>query len=178
MTPKHKNETSRHSRHPRRMAALVLALAAAAIAGGCASPANLPAGSTPDAAIAAVGQPTARYPLPGGGQRLQYSTAPAGQHVWNADFDAAGRLLGVDDGLTYTNFNRIVLGQWTRDDVLRLLGRPGLVEKVYSFQGDIWTYRFSDLNNPRLVHIHIDPAGVVQRIIYTDEFAARDRDSR
>ncbi|MCZ2498486.1 hypothetical protein GN316_17130 [Xylophilus sp. Kf1] len=169
-------------RHPattrlRRMAA-VGGLAIAALLAGCASPTGLPAGSTPESAIAALGEPTGRYARPEGGQRLQYSQAPAGQHVWNTDFDAAGRLLGVDDGLRYGNFERLVMGQSTRDDVLYMLGRPGRLEYVYSFRGQIWTYRFNDMNNPRLVSIHIDPAGVVQRIVYTDEFNARDRTDR
>ncbi len=155
-----------------------LGLAAATALAGCAFPSRLPADSTPASTVASLGQPTAQYPLPGGGQRLQYSQAPAGQHVWNADFDASGRLLGVDDGLRYGNFERLVMGRSTTDDVLLMLGRPGLVERVYSFNGNIWTYRFNDLNNPRLVHIHIDPAGVVQRILYTDEFTARDRVDR
>ena len=161
-----------------RGAAAALGLAAAGLLAGCASPARLPAGSTPASTVAAMGQPTGQYALPDGGQRLQYSEAPAGQHVWNADFDAGGRLVRVDDGLRYGNFETLMMGRSTRDDVLRLLGRPGRVEYVYSFTGDIWTYRFNDMNNPRLVSIHIDPAGVVQRIVYTDEFNARDRSDR
>ena len=162
----------------RRAAATIGLAASLAVLAGCASPARLPAGSTPASTVAAMGQPTGRYPLPDGGQRLQYSEAPAGQHVWNVDFDATGRMLGVDDGLRYGNFERLTLGRATRNDVLLLLGRPGRVEYVYSFTGDIWTYRFNDMNNPRLVHIHIDPANVVQRIVYTDEFNARDRSDR
>jgi hypothetical protein len=161
----------------RGLAAAAL-VAFAAIAAGCASPTALPANSTPQSAVAALGQPTAQYPLPTGGQRLQYSQAPAGQHVWNADFDASGKLLGVDDGLRYGNFEKLVMGKSTRDEVLFMFGQPGRIEYVYSFTGPIWTYRFNDMNNPRLVSIHIDPAGVVQRIVYTDEFNARDRSDR
>ena len=161
-----------------RRAAAALGLVAAAALAGCASPSRLPANSTPATAVAALGQPTGQYPLAGGGQRLQYSLAPAGREVWNADFDAGGKLLGVDQALRYGNFERLVMGQSTTADVLLMLGRPGLIERVYSFRGDIWTYRFNDVNNARLVHIHIDPAGVVQRIVYTDEFTARDRFDR
>ncbi|WPB57183.1 hypothetical protein [Xylophilus sp. GOD-11R] len=171
----HKNETRQAAGRAAVRCLGALGLAAAVFLAGCATPMGLPAGSTPASTVAALGQPTAQYAMPGGGQRLQYSQAPAGQHVYNADFDASGRLVAVDDGLTYNNFNRIVLGQWTRDDVLRLLGRPGRLEYVYSFQGEVWTYRFNDMNNPRLVHVHIDPAGIVQRILFTDEFNARDR---
>lgn len=171
------HQETKTSTHLRRVLAAG-GFAVAALLAACASPTSLPPGSTPQSAIAKLGQPTGQYPRPDGGQRLQYSEAPAGQHVWNADFDAGGQLLGVDDGLRYGNFERLVMGQSTRNDVLFMLGQPGRIEYVYSFKGPIWTYRFNDMNNPRLVSIHIDPAGVVQRIVYTDEFNARDRTDR
>lgn len=148
-------------------------LAAAALLSGCAAPGRAAPGTTVDAALAQYGAPTARYPLPDG-QRLQYSEMPAGSNVWNLDFDTAGRLRSVDQGLRYANFNQIVLGQWTAADVERMLGRPMRVERVMSFQGPVWTYRFNDLNNFRLVHIHIDPAGIVRKIQYTDELLFRE----
>ncbi|MES2185151.1 MAG: hypothetical protein V4505_11440 [Pseudomonadota bacterium] len=149
------------------------AVLAVALLAGCASPARMPAGTTADAAVARLGAPTGQYLLPGGGQRLQYSEMPAGAHVWNLDYDAAGRLVSVDDGLRYANFNQIVVGQWRADDVRRMLGQPLRIEHVASFDGPVWTYRFNDLNNFRRIHIHIDPAGVVQRILYTDEIFMR-----
>ncbi|MES2185665.1 MAG: hypothetical protein V4505_14020 [Pseudomonadota bacterium] len=150
-------------------AGAVAAALAVALLAGCASPAREPANSTPDAAIARLGKPTGEYPLPNGGRRLQYSEMPGGSHVWNMDYDAGGKLLSVDDGLRYANFDRILLGQWKADDVLHMLGKPQRVDRVYSFNGPVWTYRFNDMNNFRLIYIHIDPAGVVQRILYADE---------
>ena len=116
-----------------------------------------------------LGRPTAEYPLPNGGKRLQYSQMPAGSQVWNYDFDASGRLVGQDQALRYDDFNRIRLGQTREDDILRMFGRPMRVVRVATFNGPVWDYRFNDLNNFRIVSIHIDPAGVVQRIIYNDE---------
>ena len=148
-------------------------LVATALLAGCASPSRMPAGSTSDAARTQLGKPTAEYPLPDGGRRLQYSELPAGFNVWNLDYDAGGRLLSVDQALRYADFDRITIGQWRADDVLRLLGQPWRIERVASFNGPVWTYRFTDINNPRRIHIHIDPAGVVQRILYTDDIFAR-----
>ena len=74
----------------------------------------------------------------------------------------------------YANFNQILIDQWTGTDVQRMLGLPMRVERVASFDGPVWTYRFNDLNNFRLVHIHIDRANVVRRIQYTDEIVYRD----
>jgi hypothetical protein len=53
--------------------------------------------------------------------------------------------------------------------VLRNLGRPALVERVARFDGDIWTYRFLEATRPRQVHVHLDPAGLVRQLMFTDE---------
>lgn len=124
--------------------------------------------TTPAALQARLGAPTGSYALPQGGQRLQYSQMPAGFQVWNYDFDASGRLTRQDQALRYENFNRIVQGQTRQEEILLNYGRPMRVVRVASFDGPIWDYRFSDINNPRIISIHIDRAGVVQRVVYTD----------
>ena len=166
------------SRSMQPLARWAAASGLALLLAGCAVPSRVPAGTTLDATQAALGAPTGRYPLPGGGQRLQYSQQPAGSAVWNLDFDAAGRLQHTDQALRYNNFNQIVVDQWTRDDVLRLLGQPARVERVAMFDGPVWTYRFNDLNNFRFIHIHLDPGGVVRRIQYTDESLYRAPQAR
>jgi hypothetical protein len=153
----------------------LLAAAALAVLAGCASPAFEPAGTPLNAVLAKLGAPTGRYPLPEGGERLQYSELPAGSAVWNLDFDAEGRLRSTDQALRYADFNSIVVDVWTAADVTRLMGKPTKVERVASFDGPVWSYRFSDLNNMRLIHVHLDPGGVVRRIQYTDEVTGRDR---
>ena len=66
-------------------------------------------------------------------------------------------------------FERIGIDTWTRQDVLQQFGTPALVERVARFDGDIWTYRFLDNGWSRQAHIHLDPAGVVRRLVFTDE---------
>lgn len=150
-----------------------LAVAGALLLGGCAVPARVPAGTTVSATLAELGPPTADIALPDGGRRLQYSQLPAGSQVWNLDFDASGRLVSSDQALRYANFDRIVLGKTTAAEIQREFGLPLKIEYVYSFNGPIWTYRFNDMNNFRRIFIHIDPAGIVQRIIYADELNYR-----
>ncbi|MCZ2495820.1 hypothetical protein GN316_03530 [Xylophilus sp. Kf1] len=135
--------------------------------GGAVSQADM-AAATPASLQGRLGNPTAVYPLPNGGQRIQYSQMPAGSQVWNYDFDGSGRLVSQDQALRYDNFNRIVQGQTTQDEVLRMYGPPMRVVRVARFDGPIWDYRFNDINNPRIISIHIDRAGLVQRIVYTD----------
>ncbi len=146
----------------------VLAVFAALLA-ACASPDRMPLGSSRDATLAQLGPPTAVHRLPDG-ERLQYSYQPAGPWVHNLDFDANGRLLRHTQVMDPADFERhIVVDQWTRAEVQQRYGRPALVEKVARFDGDIWTYRFLEISRRRMLHVHIDPQGVVRRVMSTDE---------
>ena len=116
-----------------------------------------------------MGKPTEVLPLPDGGTRLVYSRQPAGQQVYHMDFDARQQLVRVDQVLDTAHFFALRNGVDTRDSVRKTFGPPAQVERVYSFQGDIWTYRFLDNGFPRRAHVHIDPAGVVRKTMFTDE---------
>lgn len=116
-----------------------------------------------------MGKPTLVVALPEGGQRLVYSQQPAGQQVYHMDFDAQRKLVRVEQVLDMAHFFALRNGVDTRDDVYRMFGPPAIVEGVYSFKGDIWTYRFLDNTFGRRAHVHIDPQGVVQKVMFTDE---------
>ena len=149
----------------RLAAAPLLALALAA----CAVPEWQKPG-TPLADIErTMGRPTLAEPLESGGQRLVYSRQPAGQQVYHMDFDAQHKLTRVEQVLDTNHFFARRNGVDTRDDVYRMFGPPAKVEGVYSFKGDIWTYRFMDNTFARRAHVHIDPQGVVQKVMFTDE---------
>lgn len=162
----------------RAMKALLLGLLVGALAACVGIPERIEMG-TPRAEIEErLGVPTAEYPL-ADGRRLQYSRQPAGQQVYNLDLDASGRLRRLEQVMDIHWLQRhIELHHWSRIDVLRNLGRPALVEGVASFRGDIWTYRFLENNAPRQVHLHIDPEGVVRRVMFTDEAVHDDPPDR
>jgi hypothetical protein len=116
-----------------------------------------------------LGAPTAVLALPAG-TRLQYSRQPSGRQVFNLDLDGQGRLLRVDQVLDTAWLQRIEVGRWTQEDVLRQFGKPAVVERVARFEGGVWTYRYLEpFSLARLAHIHIDPQGVVRKVVYTDE---------
>lgn len=115
-----------------------------------------------------LGRPTAVHALPDGTQ-LQYSRQPAGQQVYNLRLDAEGRLQQVEQVMDRAAFDAVSVDRWTREQVLARFGRPALVERVARFDGDVWTYRFLETTIPRQAHVHIDPAGTVRRVMYTDE---------
>ncbi len=155
-----------------RRVLLSLALCAGVLAlSACSLMPERVAAGTPRAEIESrLGKPTLVHALPDGGTRLQYSGQPAGQWVHNMDLDAQGRLLRqtqvLDAGWLQQN---IQIGHWTRDDVYLNLGKPALIERVARFDGVIWTYRFLEMGRPRQVHVHLDPAGVVRQLMFTDE---------
>jgi hypothetical protein len=140
------------------------ALAALAMAGCAGEPTRIASGTSRAEALQRLGAPSAVYPLPGGGERLQYSRAPAGFEVNNVDLDPAGRVVSVRQELDERLFDRSVQpGVWREAEVLRTYGRPFDITRVSSFDGVIWSWRYKFMNTPRLFYIYIDPAGVVQR---------------
>ncbi|QXL85916.1 hypothetical protein KUD94_11960 [Comamonas sp. NLF-1-9] len=146
-----------------------LCLAAAALLAACAAPRWQQPGTPLPEVLAALGQPTLTLALPGGGQRLIYSSEPAGRQVLQAEFDAGQRLVALHQVMNEARFMALRPGVDTRTTVLQTFGPPALVEQVVSFRGDIWTYRLLENFIARQAHVHIDPAGVVQRVMFTDE---------
>jgi hypothetical protein len=148
----------------------LLAIAASALLmAGCAGGFSIGApdlapGTPREQVLARMGPPGRVLPLPGGGQRLQYSQQPAGQYAWMVDLDAAGKVLAARQVLDDADFRRIVPGQWTRSDVEREFGPPAKIESVASWTGPIMTYRWRDADGANMLYsIYLDPQGVVRR---------------
>jgi len=118
-------------------------------------------GMSREEVVSTMGQPTAAVNLQQG-SRLQYSGQPGGQYAFMIDLDAAGRVASVRQVLTEKDFERIQLGKWTRDDVLREFGRPAMIERVGSWNGDILTYRWYGLQD-MFYWVYLDGGQVVQK---------------
>ncbi|ARU06977.1 hypothetical protein CCO03_18555 [Comamonas serinivorans] len=153
--------------------ALGLALVAGLLLGCASDPARLPLGSDRATVLERLGTPTAQYRLNADGgatERLQYSAQPAGQRVYNVDLNASGQVLAVTQAMDEAAFGRIQVDRWTRDDVLREFGPPFQITGVHAFTGEVWTWRYSLGPWNRLLHIYIDPQGVVRRWHPADEY--------
>jgi hypothetical protein len=140
-------------------------LLAAGLLAGCAHPWNsvgLAPGTPRAQVIARAGPPARVLPLAGGGQRLQYTLQPLGRYAFNVDLAASGRLVQARQVLTLDNFNRIEVGQWSRADVEREFGPPAMVDRVGSWNGPVYTYRWSD-GSDMFYWVYFDPQGVVRR---------------
>jgi hypothetical protein len=148
-----------------RLATLGCALAAALLVAGCASePTRIAPGTSAAETLQRLGPPTGRYPLAGGGERLQYSRMPAGFEVIDIDLDASGKVVSVTQVLSEARFGQdIQVDRWRQNDVLAFYGRPFQISRVSSFDGAVWTWRYKAVNERRMLYIYIDPTGVVRR---------------
>ena len=155
-------------------------LAAAVVLGGCAHPwntMNVAPGAPRDEVIARAGPPIRELPLPGGGQRMQYTLQPLGRYAFMVDLDNAGRVVQTRQVLTPLEFNRIQPG-WTRADIEREFGPPAEITRVTSFHGDVMSYRWAEGHNPMFYFVYVDPNGIVQRSHQGMEFINSPADRR
>lgn len=145
---------------------LTAILAALALAGCAANPFSadrVPPGATRQEVLDRLGTPRRTVPI-ADGERLQYSLQPYGQFAWMVDLDRAGKVTRVRQVLNTLDFNRIVPGQWSRDDVEREFGPPALIERVGSWDGPILTYRWRDIDRSDMFYwVYLDGRNVVQR---------------
>ncbi|HPM68647.1 MAG TPA: hypothetical protein PLX45_20455 [Piscinibacter sp.] len=143
----------------------ILSLAAVALASaGCVNmnnPTRLVPGASADEIRQWLGEPSGRYPLAGGAQRLEYARGPFGKQTWMLDVDAGGRLTSATQVLTETQFNAIRAGA-TADEVLRTIGRPSNVGYVgWHKTQTVWSYRYA---SPfcQWFQVGLSEAGVVE----------------
>jgi hypothetical protein len=152
-----------------RAAARVTGLGLVALLVGCSlMPERVPLGATRGEIEDRLGSPTAVHALVDG-TRMQYSRQPAGQQVYNLDLGSDGRLRQTEQVMDAGWLQRIEVDRWTRETALLNLGRPALIERVALWDGDVWTYRFQEATGSRQVHLHLDGAGLVRRVMFTDE---------
>ena len=147
------------------LAALGFLAAASLGLAGCANdPTRIQPGTTVAETLQRLGTPTGRYPLNGGGERLQYSRMPAGFEVTDIDVDAAGKVVSATQVLSEARFGQdIKVNEWRQNDVMAFYGRPYEISRVSSFDGAVWTWRYKAVNERRMLYIYIDPTGVVRR---------------
>jgi len=158
------------------LAALALALSACAPLFRQPPPPGAPLAEV----TARMGQPAANYPMPDGGQVLEYRGQPMGQFQHMARIGPDGRLLSFEQVLTSENFAKVKVGQWTKDDILRTYGRPAEVSRVAFHDYEVWSYRYKEAGVwNSMMNVHFDQQGVVQQMLnspdpmYDDRFRHR-----
>jgi hypothetical protein len=143
---------------------LPIALAAALLA-GCATPGNALIGADRAAVEARQGSTSARFPLPGGGERWIYPDTGFTQQTWGIDFDAGGRVIAVTQLKTAERFARVRIDADAQRDILREFGQPRMTQPFPLVQQVGWMYPYleSGIWNSEMV-VYFDPQGIVRRI--------------
>jgi hypothetical protein len=152
-----------------------ISVALMTLASGCAVQSVQP-GASREEVVSRYGTPSRVVAL-ASGTRLQYSQQPAGQSAVMVDLDATGRVTQVREVLNPAGFSAVVVGQSTREDTLRALGRPAMVDRVASWPGDILTYRWRDHDLDMLYWFYLDASQVVQRTGQAAEIPIRTNDN-
>jgi len=164
------------------LAARCLPLLLALALGGCAQLLRQPppAGAPLAEVQAKLGTPRAAYPLPNGGQVLEYAGQPMGQFQHMATIGADGRLVSYEQVLTSEKFATVKIGRWTKDDILRTFGHPAETSRVAFHNYEVWSYRYKESGVwNSMMHVHFDQQGIVQQMIngpdpmYDDRFRFR-----
>ena len=131
--------------HRARPARHGLVALAASLLAGCAGFALGPPAMAPGTPIAeatrTLGPPTAQFALVGGGRRLEYWGGSFAKSTWMVDFDAAGRLVSMEQVLTEANFYALPAGI-TRDEWRARMGPPVSTFPIGRQGIQVWNYRY------------------------------------
>jgi hypothetical protein len=137
------------------LCALAIALA------GCHT-APISTGQQRDAVLQTKGQPTARYALPEGAERLEYAAGPWGRTTWMIDVDATGRVRSsrqVLNEAAFAEFQARAPGL-SRTQLLLELGTPGARQAGGRAGGQVWSWRYPT-NDCLWFQVSLNDAAVV-----------------
>ncbi len=107
------------------------------------------------------GQPTARYALPEGAQRLEFASGPEGRMTWMVDVDALGRVQQSQQVLTESNLMAVqAAAPMPTSELLRRLGTPG-EKRGARGGGQTWSWRYVT-NDCLWFQFSVDNQGIAQ----------------
>lgn len=149
----------------RPLRALAAAAGMALLLAGCAFPGRLAPGESRAQVLERLGAPAARYPLSGGGERLEYPVGGLQQQTWMVDLDADGRVLRVRQVRTLENFFALRVGLDREDTVRREFGAPWEIQH-YPLSGlTAWLYPYIEAGVwNSMIAVHFDQRGVVHSV--------------
>ena len=155
------------------------ALALLLFLAGCVSDGRSLAPRVHDAAAvrAEMGAPAEVLKAPHGGEVWFYPRGRTGRETWRAEIGPDGKLVReVEQVLDEKNFDRILDGKTTREELRLMLGPP--VQEWIGVNGweIIWDYPYRWAQMPWMLHVGIDQKGVVtSQFRRNDLNAAADR---
>lgn len=112
--------------------------------------------------VAQMGAPAGEWQNADGSRTLEYPKGPAGPVTFMVTVGPDGVLRTIDQVLSEPWFARVRPGM-TRDEVRRLLGRPGRRDVFDLKPEEVWDWRIEGQSAGERAHFHVhfDPAGRV-----------------
>ena len=161
----------------------IVALACAAVLAGCASTEGrglVPGKSTAAEVEALMGPAADKRVTPGGETVYYYPRLPWGYVTYAARISPDGRLVALEQRLTFENTEKLKVGTTRGDEVLELLGPPFEPMHQRLSGKELWTYpmRVQGYPTPRWFLVQISPDGVLSEKYFIDDPNWDRRDSR
>jgi outer membrane protein assembly factor BamE (lipoprotein component of BamABCDE complex) len=102
-----------------------------------------------------MGKPEIVWEEEDGMRTLEYPKGPEGARTWMFTIDRYGKLQDYRQVLTPENFARIQPGL-SRDEVRRMLGKPGSVVQFRRKKEEVWDWRYLDGVDTKMFNVHFD----------------------
>jgi hypothetical protein len=117
-----------------------------------------------------MGAPAETLKAPHGGEVWFYPRGRVGRETYRAEFGPDGKLLRpVEQVLYEKNFDRIIDGKTTREELRLMLGPPVIEWLSANGWETVWDYPYLWASYPWMLHVGIDQKGVV-----TSQFRRND----
>jgi len=149
-------------------------LALAAMLAGCANFAALPAGTPSQQVQAKLGAPGTVWKNSDGSEVWEYPYGPLGRQTFMVTVGPDRAVREVRQVLSDEYFSKVRAGM-SRDEVRRLLGKPGEI-MAFDVRGEeVWSWRYKD-QNPMFFNVLFDrAAGTVRTTLRIEEILFIDQ---
>lgn len=108
-----------------------------------------------------MGKPETIWEEADGRQVYEYVRGPEGTDTWMVEIGADGRYRGMTNALAADNLARVRPGM-SRDDVRRLLGKPGSETPFPARDEVVWSWRVQgEMTTSVMFNVHMGPDGRV-----------------
>ena len=124
----------------------------------------IPGESTVDDVRRLMGGPDTIRERDDGSKLYEYPRGPEGTQTWMVEIGPDGRYRGMSDALAEANLARVRPGM-SRDEVRRLLGRPGSTGRQPGFDGTVMTWKVqAGPGVTEMFHVELGPDGRVAKV--------------
>ncbi len=149
-------------------------LALAALLAGCANFAPVSSGTPAQQVQAKLGTPETVRKNPDGSEVWEYPSGPLGRQTYMVTLGSDRAVREIHQVLSDEYFARVRVGM-SRDEVRRLLGKPGETMVFGARDEEVWSWRYQD-QNPMFFNVLFDrTAGTVRTTQRLEEILFLDQ---